>query len=171
MVIHVSIKPRNPYAGRHEATGVSGISGARYFVFARRPVGIHYVRGAGPALLSRKCRLPNKPSAVRAYAESSVSRLLAGQLSARRTVRLVLYHDERPISPVALVGIRLGRRGLYRNGDTGGISGGHQRDSPLPHAGLSSRCCWNHDWSLLSPAVEYIPAQTAIYLATPTGRE
>ena len=52
VAIHVSIDPLNEYRGCHEAACVPGIPGSRHFVFARRPVGIHYVRLVGDTLLS-----------------------------------------------------------------------------------------------------------------------
>lgn len=143
---HVPDDRAKQYRRCHEAARVFGISGAWHFVFARQALGLHYIRRAGPTLFSRKCRLPIKSAPLRTHPQHTTSGLLVGQLRAYCTVRLVLLNDKRTVSHVAVVGVCLGRRGLYWNGDTGGSSGGHQRVGTLPLARSNSRHRWYCAW-------------------------
>jgi hypothetical protein len=135
---HVSTALRNHYFGRHEATRIPGILGTGNFIFTRCAVGLHYVRHTGPTLFSRECGLPTKSTALRTHPQHTAGGLFVDQLWAYRTVRFVFPHDQRTISDVAVVGVRVRGRGLYGNGVTRGISGGHQRDPPLPLARSNS---------------------------------
>jgi hypothetical protein len=151
---HVSIVLRNHYFGRHEATRISGILGAGDFVFTRCAVGLRYVRVTGSTLFSRKCGLPTKSAALRTRPQHTTGGLFVDQLCAYCTVCFVLPNDKRTISDVAVVGVRVGDSGLYRNGVTRGSSGGHQRDPPLPLARSNSRCCRRRAWRRYCPSLE-----------------
>jgi len=135
---HVSIVLRNHYLGHHEATRILGIPGAGNFVFTWCAVGLRYVRLIGPTLFSRKRGLSTKSTALRTRPQPTAGGLLVDQLCAYCTFRFVLPNDKRTISDVAVVGIRVGGRGLYCNGNTRGSSGERQRDPPLPLARSNS---------------------------------
>lgn len=115
---HVSIDPLNHYLGRHEGARLSRIRGAGHFVFSPHSLGLRYVRRAGLALLSRKRRLPIKSTAMRTHPQSAVGSLFFRQLSAYCAVCFFLPYDQRTISDVAMVRIRLGGADFYRNGIT-----------------------------------------------------
>ena len=135
---HVSTVLRNHYFGSHEANRISGIPGAGDFVFTRCAVGLHYVRVTGSTLFSRKYGLPIKSAALRTRSQHNTGGLFVDQLCAYCTVRFVLPNDKRTISDVAMARVRVGGRGLSRNGATSGISGGHQREPSLPLARSNS---------------------------------
>jgi hypothetical protein len=124
---HVSSLLRNHYFGRHEATRIHRIPGAGDFVFARCAVGLRDVCLTRPVLFSRKCGLPTKSTALRTHPQHTAGGLFLDQLCAYCTVCFVLPNDKRTISDVPVVGVRVGGRGLYCNGDTRGrrwVAGG-----------------------------------------------
>src|SRR5258705_10022356 len=91
------------------------------FVSTRYAVGLHCVCFTGTTLFSRKCGLQTKSPALRRHPQHGAGGPFFGELSAYCTVRFVLPNDQRTISDVALVGLRVGGSGLYRHGDTRGI--------------------------------------------------
>jgi hypothetical protein len=152
---HVSTALRKHYLGRHEATRIHRIHSAGNFVSTRYAVGLRYVCLTGPTLFSRKCKLQIKSTALRTHPQLGAGGLFFGELSAYCTVRFVLPNDKRTISDVAVVGVRVGGRGLYCNGDTRGSSAGHQRDPPLPLARSNSRCRRGRAWGRHCPSLEW----------------
>src|SRR5207237_4804886 len=95
----------------HVATRLPWVLRARYFISARRSLGLYCLRLVGPALLPREDGLSVRPSPMRTHFRYSACHLLSDQLRAYRAVRVVLRNDERATSYVELVGVRLGSRG------------------------------------------------------------
>src|SRR5437762_13179935 len=83
---------------------------------------------------------------MRARAQHTAGYLLSDQLCAYCAVCLVLSNDERTISYVSLVGVRLGGLGKRYHGDTGGIGGGHIGQRLLSLARFDSRRCGDCAW-------------------------
>ena len=164
MATHVSIVLRNHYFGRHEATRIPGIPGAGNFVFTTCALGLRNVRVARPTLFSRQCGLPTKSTTLRTHPQHTTGGLFVDQLCACCAVRFVLPDDKRTVSNVAVVGVRVGGRCLYCNGDTRGSSGGHQRRPSLPLARFNSRCRRGRDWGRDCASLEWNAEKAASYL-------
>ena len=128
-------------------------SSAGDFVFARCAVGLRYVRVTGPTLFSRKCWLQTKSTALRTHPQPAAGGVFFGELSAYCTVRFVFSNDQRSISDVPVVGVRVGGGRLYHHGDTRGISGRHQREPPLSVARSNSRCRRHLAWRRYCPSL------------------